>query len=114
MRALGRGQAPGPRARAVHLGAVNEPSPDALGVVRNLPGGVAGAAGHPPVVPAPAVLGIQEDPEHGGNESIVTTTRLNCARAITSSPAPWGPPLLRAMTMKLSDDQEDVSSNRAQ
>jgi hypothetical protein len=43
------------------------PSPDArLGVERDLPGGVAGATGHPPVVPAPAVLGLQEDAEHGG------------------------------------------------
>jgi len=38
-------------------------SPDALGVVRNLTGGVAGAALHPPVVPARAVLDLQDGPE---------------------------------------------------
>jgi hypothetical protein len=34
--------------------------------VRNLPAGVAGAALHPPVVPARAVLDLQEELEHGG------------------------------------------------
>ena len=46
--------------------AAGSPSPDALGVVRNLPGGVAGAALHPPVVPPSAVPDPQDDPEHGG------------------------------------------------
>jgi hypothetical protein len=41
-------------------------SPDALGVVRNLPGGVADAALHPAVVPARAVPDPQDDPESGG------------------------------------------------
>jgi hypothetical protein len=41
-------------------------SPDALRVARNLPAGFAGAALHPPVVPARAVLDHQEEREHGG------------------------------------------------
>jgi acetaldehyde dehydrogenase (acetylating) len=34
--------------------------------MRNLPGALAGAALHPPVVPAGAVPALQDDPEHGG------------------------------------------------
>jgi hypothetical protein len=40
-------------------------SPDALGIVRNLPACVAGAALHPQVVPAGAVLDLQEERKHG-------------------------------------------------
>ena len=38
-------------------------SPDALGVVRNLPAGVASAALHPPIAPTRAVLDLQDDPQ---------------------------------------------------
>ena len=42
-------------------------SPDSLrGVMWNLPGGIASAAVHPPVVSARPVLDFQDDPEHGG------------------------------------------------
>jgi hypothetical protein len=46
-------------------GAVDASSPDALGVVRNLAGDVAGATFHLPVVLARAVFDIPDDPEHG-------------------------------------------------
>jgi hypothetical protein len=46
--------------------AAGSTSPDALGVVRNLPCGVAGTALHPPMVPACALPDLQDDPEHGG------------------------------------------------
>ena len=41
-------------------------SPDALGVERNLPGGVAGATFHPPVAPARTVPNPQDGPEESG------------------------------------------------
>jgi hypothetical protein len=41
-------------------------SPDAVGVARNLPGPVAGAARHSVVVPTHAGLDLQEDLEQGG------------------------------------------------
>jgi len=41
-------------------------SPDALGVVRNLPGRVACAALHPPAAPTRAVLDLQHDLEYSG------------------------------------------------
>jgi hypothetical protein len=41
-------------------------SPDALGVVRNLPAHVAAAARHPRIAPALAVLDLQQKPQHGG------------------------------------------------
>ena len=39
---------------------------DHLAEMWNLPGGFAGVAFHPPVVPAGAVLDLQQDPKHGG------------------------------------------------
>jgi hypothetical protein len=39
-------------------------SPNALGIVRNLPSGVAGTALHPPI--AVPFDGLQSEPEHGG------------------------------------------------
>jgi hypothetical protein len=41
-------------------------SPDALGVVRNLPADLAGAALHPVIAPTGAVLDLQDDLEHSG------------------------------------------------
>lgn len=52
--------------RLAPRGAAAGSSPDALGLVRNLPSGVAGAALHPPVVPARDILDLKKDSEHGG------------------------------------------------
>jgi hypothetical protein len=46
--------------------AAGRSSPDALGVVRNLPGAVAGGARHPVVSGSKAGLDRQQDLEHGG------------------------------------------------
>jgi hypothetical protein len=43
--------------------AASSSSPDALGVVRNLPAAIAGATFHPPVAPARAVSNLQDGPE---------------------------------------------------
>jgi hypothetical protein len=59
------------------VAAPGSPSPDALGVVRNLPGAIAGAALHPRGVPAPPVLDLQEDPEES---RIARVTVLALAR----------------------------------
>jgi hypothetical protein len=45
---------------------VNETSPDALGVVRNLPAAFTGTTFHPPVAPVRALLDLRDEPEHGG------------------------------------------------
>jgi hypothetical protein len=51
---------------------------DALGVVRNLPGAFAGAALHPPVVPARAVPNLQDGPEESGiaRVTVLALTRM--------------------------------------
>ena len=65
---LGKEKHPGTEAArsAPNPPPVNKPSPDALGVVRNLPAVFAGGAFHPPVAPARAVLDLQDELEHVG------------------------------------------------
>ena len=55
--------APGRHLPTQRGAAADSSSPDALGVVRNLPACLAGAAFHPPVAPARAVPNLQDGPE---------------------------------------------------
>jgi hypothetical protein len=77
-------------------GAVDASSPDALGVVRNLPGGVAGATFHLPVVLARAVFDIPDDPEHGsirlgGDLKLSQVPRRRRVERVEPSPEKWLP-----------------------
>jgi hypothetical protein len=67
-------------------------SPDALGVVRNLPGAFATGACHPVVAGTQAGLDRQQDLEHGGRDlvAILALRQMPGGRRIVRIESPFG------------------------